>query len=177
MILLAEITDKDFDSGFIDDPKRKYIFRRAARCVVFTEKGEIGVISARKDKYYKIPGGGVEQGEDIISALKREIMEESGCECDEFKGLGVIIDQRSVLDEQYGLVQLSYGYVSKLNVQGKPQFTKREQNEAFEFQWVQQKDALKLFERNEVEDYHVKFIQKRDGIFLSEALKAMSIKT
>lgn len=55
--------------------------RVSARGLVITDKG-LSVIFRRKIKdgnvkeYYVVPGGGIEEGEDIISGLERELKEE-----------------------------------------------------------------------------------------------------
>ncbi len=59
--------------------------RVSARGFVLTEKG-LAVIFRRKIKdgkekeYYVVPGGGIEDGEDIIDGLKRELKEELNLE-------------------------------------------------------------------------------------------------
>ena len=59
--------------------------RVSARGFVLTEKG-LAVIFRRKIKdgkvneYYVVPGGGIEDGEDIIEGLKRELKEELNLE-------------------------------------------------------------------------------------------------
>lgn len=170
MKLLAEITDKDFDPNFKPDKSRSYEFRRAARAVIFNEEGEVGIVHAGKENYCKIPGGGIDAGEDNITALKREVMEESGCECVNFRELGAIIDQRNILDEKYGFVQLSYCYTANLKKQSKLGYTEREKKAGFKFHWMKPEEALEAFS-SEPEEYHARFMQKRDGIFVAEAQK------
>ena len=47
--------------------------------VVFNEDGQILLIKTAKAGW-ELPGGRVEQGEDLIAALKREVREETCCE-------------------------------------------------------------------------------------------------
>jgi 8-oxo-dGTP diphosphatase len=49
--------------------------------VASNEAGEILLIRTRTAGW-ELPGGRVEQGEDFITALKREVREETGCEID-----------------------------------------------------------------------------------------------
>ena len=71
MELLFEIDKKDYD------PDGEVFSRPSARAIIIQD-GKIAVIYSRKNKFYKIPGGGVEAGEDNISAMIREVKEEVG---------------------------------------------------------------------------------------------------
>lgn len=53
-------------------PGTTYAPRFAVRVVAFNPAGQVAMIHARRDNYYKLPGGGVEAGED-------HMMEETGC--------------------------------------------------------------------------------------------------
>ncbi|MBU0976189.1 MAG: NUDIX domain-containing protein [Patescibacteria group bacterium] len=177
MKLLAEVTDKDFNPKFVPDKNRRYIFRRAARAVIINRNGEVGVIYVNKEDYYKIPGGGIKADEDIAAALEREVKEESGCKCGKFKELGIIIDQRSILEEDLGFVQLSYGFTARVKKEGRALYTKQEESAGFEFKWMSIEDAVNAFERHNVDDYHGRFMQKRDGLFVREAVRKIGSNT
>ena len=71
MELLFEIDKKDYD------PNGEVFSRPSARGIIMKD-GKTAVIYSRKNKFYKIPGGGVEPGEDNLSALIREVKEEVG---------------------------------------------------------------------------------------------------
>ncbi len=51
--------------------------RNSARSIVIRD-GKIAMIHSQKYNYYKFPGGGIEKGEDPISAMIRETREEAG---------------------------------------------------------------------------------------------------
>ena len=61
--------------------------RVSARGLIVTDKG-LAVIFRRKinekgtKEYYVIPGGGINEGEDIVEGLKRELIEELNVEAD-----------------------------------------------------------------------------------------------
>ena len=79
MQLLAEIQEKDL--GMTESNRDiEYKIRRAARAVIFDESGKVALLHVTKDGYHKIPGGGVENGENEKDALCREALEEAGCE-------------------------------------------------------------------------------------------------
>ncbi len=53
-------------------------------------EGKLLVLKRRPDDFmpniYELPGGGLESGETLLDALKREIVEETGCEIDDIIG-------------------------------------------------------------------------------------------
>ncbi|MBQ7990899.1 MAG: NUDIX domain-containing protein [Ruminococcus sp.] len=71
MRLLFEMDNKDYD------PDGEVFRRPSARGIIFRD-GRIAVIYSRRYKYCKLPGGGIEDGEDNITAMIREVREETG---------------------------------------------------------------------------------------------------
>lgn len=69
--LLFEIDKKDYD------PNGAAFIRPSARAIII-RKNEISMLYSKKRGYYKIPGGGIEQGEDNVTAMIREVKEEVG---------------------------------------------------------------------------------------------------
>lgn len=60
--------------------------------------------------YYETPGGGIKEGEDHVQALKREIAEEVGYECDVISFIGEV-------DDYYNLIYRknhNYYYLCKI---------------------------------------------------------------
>ena len=64
--------------------------RNATRTVLLDQDNQVAVINVHKHGYYKIPGGGVESGEELIDAARREAKEESGCDSEIVAELGRI---------------------------------------------------------------------------------------
>ncbi|MBR5970814.1 MAG: histidine phosphatase family protein [Lachnospiraceae bacterium] len=59
------------------NPNGKRYYRPSARAII--RRGEeVALIYSRKNDYYKIPGGGIDPGEDQHTALIRETKEEAG---------------------------------------------------------------------------------------------------
>ncbi len=146
--------------------------RRAARAVVFDENNLVALLPVTKHNYYKLPGGGIEDGEEIIDATKRECMEEIGCEIEIIKELGEILEFRA---NQSSLKQTSYCFIAKvIGEKGKTDFTKHEIDEGFIAPiWVPISEAIELVSKNIPRDYNGPFIVARDKTFLEEAVKQL----
>lgn len=59
--------------------KDKLTFRPSAYAIIFNE-GKVLLLNSRLTNKYSLPGGGIEIGESIKAALKRETKEETGIE-------------------------------------------------------------------------------------------------
>jgi len=53
-------------------------FKRLSVRAIIIKNGLIAMVYSKKYDYYKFPGGGIEKNEDILTALKREVLEETG---------------------------------------------------------------------------------------------------
>ncbi len=54
----------------------KHLFRKAVLAILVNDQGKILIGSSPRDGGYKLPQGGLEPGEDPISGVKRELLEE-----------------------------------------------------------------------------------------------------
>ena len=81
--------------------------RLTARAIVKNQAGLYAVMYSDKFKLHSLPGGGVENGEDVLTALRREVYEETGCICDKIEELGIVAENRASLD----YTQINYYYV------------------------------------------------------------------
>ena len=183
MELLAEISDNDV--GIKKGSKIKYkiswnkkltkmidtditsYYRGAARAIIFNSKKEILLQHATKYGYYKLPGGGIGKGEDVLDALHREVMEEAGYKIIIKKPVGLIIEHR----DRFKVTQISYCYLAKIKgKQGKTNLEKGEKQEGFEPEWWNMDKALNLVKNGDKNLYQTKFIIKRDAIFIKRAI-------
>ncbi|MFA6529093.1 MAG: NUDIX domain-containing protein [Candidatus Gracilibacteria bacterium] len=152
-----------------EEEVESYEVRTAARGVVFDNDGRVAILNVSKHNYYKLPGGGVEEGEDVIGALKRECQEELGCSIEIYGEVGEMIEYRKM----FKLKQISPCYLAKvIGEKGSPEFTEEEIADEFEIKWILPKDAMKLFDALETKNDEGKlYIVPRDSAFLMEAIQ------
>lgn len=163
MKLIREISDKDIKNEKIYEEDISYKLRKASRAVVLNESNKIALLNVSKDNYHKLPGGGIEKDEDIITALRRELMEEVGVEIDVLNELGMIIEYRN----EFKQLQISYCYLCKvIGEYQETSFTEEEKNNGFLLEWVDINEAISILERDNPEKYMGKFIKERDLEFL-----------
>ncbi len=169
MEILKTIRDKDLGLNFAEPSIHRE--RKASRAIVFDKDNNLALLHAKNKSYHKLPGGGIEDGEDIIQALRREAMEEIGCEIDNIKELGIVEEYRN----QFSLHQLSYCFIANLKGEkGTPHLEADELADGFETVWLNIDEAIKTIENEkDLEHYDGRFITRRDLIFLKQAKKVI----
>ncbi|MCG2690028.1 NUDIX domain-containing protein [Candidatus Parcubacteria bacterium] len=150
-----------------EEEVKHYRCRGAGRAVVMDNDGIIALLHVTKKGYYKLPGGGVEDTEDKMIALKRECQEEIGCDIEVIGAIGTIVEYRKI----FGLKQTSYCYLAKVKGEkGKPAFTDDEKENGFEQVWLPYKEALRaLLDSKATNIEGSAYIVPRDTAFLQEA--------
>jgi len=171
---LLTIKEKDIFPNVVENPNIQYKKREAARAVVFDKESKIAIMNVSKHHYHKLPGGGLQGGEDVHQALARELKEEIGCKAEIVKKVGQIIEYRDFLNEYSFNSQIQYSYCFIANLvgkKGKPSFEDDEIENGFKIMWVPMDTAIKLLSTDKTNDYQGNFILKRDLAFLEEAKK------
>ena len=167
--MIVKITDEDIGEKFVEVNKPKT--RIAVRTILNDENGNIAILNKTEKNEYKLIGGGVDEGEDLEEALKREILEEAGCEVEIESCLGTVEEFRS----KKNFYQKSYVYVTKvIKNSHKLHLTKKEQEEGAKLCWFKPKNALeiindcydKLIPSKYADLYSSRIIVKRDSEIL-----------
>ncbi len=159
MELLKEITDTKFP-----ETEWNLQIREASRAVIFDENELVPLLFVSKFNYHKLPGGGIEIGENKEKALRREAKEEVWCEIKVIEEIWKIIEFRTERNQK----QTSYCYLCKVLSKGDPNFTEKELNQWFKIIRVSLDEAISLIKNDKPENYGGSFIHQRDIVFLKK---------
>ncbi len=139
--------------------------RLAARAVLRRRDGKYALMYTEKFDLYSLPGGGVEKGEGLIDALKREILEETGCSCDKIRVLGYVYENRACHD----FTQKSFYFAVKTEKHiEKNRLTPKERAVNVKLLWVPYATLVKKITESNPETAQKKYIQARDAAALEE---------
>ena len=153
MRFLFEIDAKNYTGYSIDD------YRLSVRSIIIKDK-KLALIHSKKYNYYLFPGGGVEKGESLTSALIRETNEETGLKVitssiQEFGHVRII--QKSIFFENGRLIYDNYYYLVEveegLDLQN---LTDYEKMQEYVLEYVKPLDAY-LANRQAIEKGVLKF--------------------
>ena len=133
--------------------------RTTARAIVKNQDGLYAVMYADKFKLHSLPGGGVEDGEDVLTALRREVYEETGCICDEIKELGIVAENRASLD----YTQINYYFVvTTKHTPSENHLTEAEQANRTVVRWHTFDEMVRLINEQEFDRVQGKYLKARD---------------
>lgn len=168
MKIIRTITEKDF--GRYDTPEKwpMYRIRPGARAILFNQMSQIALMHVSNHNYYKLPGGGIDAGEDIQAALERELLEEVGASSVEVVSE---IGQVNEFRDAWEMKGEHYGFIAKLT--GKiiePSRTEKEIEHGYETVLADDIDkAIELVESGKPTEYGQDFERLRELTFLWEA--------
>lgn len=158
------LDETSIDKNLTASSREGYTTRRAARAVLIDPEGRVGLLHVTRDHYYKLPGGGVDEGEELLEALERELLEETGCHAHIVQELGTVLEQRYY----WNMTQISHCFIARQrgNI-GVPDFTETEKEGGFELVWAKDLDeAIRLLESSEKtgdsREPGIKFMRLRD---------------
>ncbi len=168
MKAIATITEDNFGRQAHSEKWQTYRIREAARAILFDEESRIALMYVASDDYYKLPGGGIDEGEDVTTALSRELLEEVGASSVEVTSeVGQVDEYR----DEYEVNGRHYCFVAKLTgLIVEPARTEKELAEGYETVWAANIDeAICLVEQGNPKDYGHNFERLRELAFLNEA--------
>lgn len=137
-MLIGVVDDSDFgiENVSMNNPQT----RVGARGIVCFN-GKIAVFNKVNKNEFKIPGGGVENDEELESAFKREVLEETGCEVDIVCKLGEFEERKTIENFK----QTSHVFVANVTKQTEQlNLTEKEKIEGANLLWVDLDEAIKL---------------------------------
>ena len=166
---IKTITDKDIAGS---DELSAAEPRIAVNAVLFDKDENIALSYIGKYDLYTLPGGGVEPSENLKAAVKREVWEEAGCDCEIIGELGYINENRS----EHDFTQERFYYLARVvGDKGELHLTDEEISENTTVVWLPLEQALKIILEKQHGNYQHNFIQKRDIAALTEALIWLNI--
>ena len=152
---------KDYELSF-------YRYKRPSVRGVIIKENKVAMVYSRKYDYYKFPGGGIESGEDIITALKREILEETGLTVldGSVKEFGSVMRiQKSRFKENEIFEQENFYYLCQTDgTYNSQDLDKYEDEEGFELQYVYPKHAILVNRTHDHADYDLMLIERESKV-------------
>lgn len=170
MKCIGELTDKTLlgTEGLADAAPRY-----TARAILRKSDGLYAVMYAEAFGLYSLPGGGIEANEDKLTALLRELLEETGCRCETIAELGYIYENRAYCN----YTQYSYYYI--VTTSGPSQaagLTEDEQKNGTVLQWYTLEEAISRIAGVQCKTNQQKFLQARDMTALTAYKSIMEQK-
>jgi 8-oxo-dGTP diphosphatase len=170
------ITTLDQHELGLTDPADSDINRTrfAARAVLHNDKGQVAIMHFTKNGSYKLPGGGIDKGESIEAALRREIREETGYEITNVLELGIVEEDRYI----YGMHQTSYCFTATIGKFVGTELTEKEAAQGMELVWFDSIDeaivAIESASGVDEDDSPIglEMMKRRDVAILNEAKEA-----
>lgn len=124
------------DQGFT------FSMRPTVRVVIFDENRAICIRSKKGSGFSFLPGGGIEDNEDMVEALKRECLEEVGCNITNIQKIGTVIEHRDETKEK----RTSECFVANLLGEKLEPSLAIGDEAGFDVIWVDIKQAIDLLE-------------------------------
>lgn len=142
--------------------------RLTARAIIRNQNNLYAVIYASEFQLYSLPGGGIEEHEDIMEALRREVREETGCTCDRITPLGYVEENRAHQD----YTTISYYFIVSTDTRHlNPTLTEDEQKHGTTVGWHTFEDAYRCIAGANHPTTQRKFLQARDVAALDAYVK------
>jgi len=144
--------------------------RMTARAILINPEGLFAAIYSERFHLYSLPGGGIEQGETAAKALRRELLEETGCRCVSIQGLGIVEENRSYCN----FTQRSFYYVVTTEPPfEEPLLTEKERKNRFEVRWMTFQELYDAISSPVHKTNQWKYVQARDMAALNEYKKRL----
>jgi len=164
------LDESSIDPALQTASREGYFLREASRAVVSDSNNAVALLHVARDGYYKLPGGGIDAGENPLQALERELLEEIGCRATVTHELGIVLEQRYYQD----MTQTSHCFAAQVTGdKGQPNFTQTELDGGFEIVWAENiHEAITLLESSALtspDEINITFMRTRDVAIAKQA--------
>jgi|GEM_PF-5606545 len=159
---LGEISDKDF--SYSDYAKPKEEMRFCVR-ILLINNGKICVEYSQRYNFIQILGGGIECGESIEAAARRETSEEGGYKVNQLIPKGYFIENGIAKKD------ISFIYTATPGRQITTSYQEDELECEFKPTWYEINDAIKILteaDEGYIKSYNGRFATKRDLLLLKK---------
>lgn len=142
--------------------------RNIARAIVYDESGQFYFVRAERDDIFgkatliETSGGGVENGEDLISAIKRELKEELGVQVEVICKIGVVSDYYNLIHRH----NINNYFLCKVKSFGEKNLT-QDEIESFHL------STLKLSYKEAVQEYETRANTKLGKLIANRELPVL----
>lgn len=163
MRIIRRFSDHDIVGG--PDEWLVYVNRHGARGVLVDDRGYVGMMYMSAVHLYKLPGGGIEDGERPEDAFLREILEETGYAAEIVRELGDIEEHKN----RNAFLQRSSCFVAKaLSRSRNATLSESETALGMTLRWMPLNEALAVMRDAfpNTDDYSAKFMILRDTTIL-----------
>lgn len=168
---IARLRDSVF--GLPEDyDESTFVTRTAARAVLVDKDGRVAVINSTNRNCYKLPGGGIDDGELIEEALRREVREEAGYEISHIVPLGYTHETR----HKFQQFNISYAFLARAEEYVGNNLMEDEIEDGFELEWFDNIDAaIEAVSALDISNmiYQAKFFTRRELAILRAAQKVL----
>ena len=135
---------KDSDIGYEDLEFNNPLVRYASRGIVFNSDEKIAIFNKVNKNEFKLPGGGLEEGETFLETFIREVREETGCILDNIREIGYIEEHKS----QGNFKQISKVFIGELKNNIGAMLTEKEADEGGKLIWMDFDEALNIMKNS-----------------------------
>ncbi len=160
MNFIKKLTDKEVLGT---DGLATALPRYTSRAILKNRQGLYAVMYSKKFNLYSLPGGGVENEESFLDALHWEMLEETGCTCDQVEELGFIEENR--FHAEYTQVSCYY-VVTTFGPSQMPELTVTEEDNGTFLQWYPLEKVIELIKKPVHTTNQRRFLQARDAAAL-----------
>lgn len=141
--------------------------RIAVNAVLFDSDNNIAISYMGSWNLHTLVGGGVDEGEELLAAVEREVWEEAGCKCEITGEIGQIYENSGERDH----TQRRYYYFAKVvGEKGKLHLTDEEIEADVTVCWLTPEKALQIITDNKTATLQQEYIRRRDIAVLQEVI-------
>ena len=138
---------------------KDFRIRNTARAIVFDNENNIALLLVKSEGFHKLPGGGIDEGEDVETALIRECKEEVGISIEITAELGLVQE----IKKESKTVQNSFCYTAKIRGEkGSASLTESETEQGFTVEWVSVNDAIKIIKKEGHSNTSGRYVYERE---------------